>query len=240
MRDERVAVRPGPGPILAGVPVGIGRDGGAHLRNQAFRRGAADDDDRVRHVAEPARVRRPAVRADGRSPADRVPAAVAGGAPPSRRPRNGARRCPASGRCGRRRWRRSPRAFAPARGRSFALDQSAEPQFGATSSRIVHQRACEASGRRKTTRMARRMRAASGGDHRPEGVTEQHRNQGSALKHPQPRLGARLEHQFGERPDQRVEPVGRAAGGQSPSGRSRTSRPRAPGTRRHGCTRPCS
>ena len=46
--------------------------------------------------------------------------------------------------------------------------------------------------------------------------------------------------QRGDRPHQRVEPVGRAARRQARRARSRTSRLPAPGTRRRGCTRPCS
>ena len=167
MRDEGVASSARARPDTRRSPVGIGRDGGAHLRDQAFRLGAVgrrrSGAARCRTSARPAASRR-----CGRAfPSRPCRSGCSGRRPsPSRRPRNGARRCPASGRCGRRRWRRSPAGESAARGRSFALDQSAEPQFGATSSRIVHQRACEASGRRnrppnriRTKRRARRTRS---------------------------------------------------------------------------------
>ena len=61
---------------------------------------------------------------------------------------------------------------------------------------------------------------------------------GSEAAHP--RACRRRSYQRGQRPDERVEPVGRAAGREARPDRSRTSGPRARERRRHGPPCPCS
>src|SRR5918995_807954 len=76
MRREGVRVGPGPGVVGAERPVGIGCDRLLDLRDQPLSLRAFDHDNGMRRIAEPASVRRPAIRAHRAAPADLVEAGI--------------------------------------------------------------------------------------------------------------------------------------------------------------------
>ena len=76
MGNEGVRVRTRPGVVGAEGLVGIARHRLPDLRDQPLGLRPLDDDDRMRRVAEPAPIRRPAVGADRAAPADLVVAGV--------------------------------------------------------------------------------------------------------------------------------------------------------------------
>ena len=160
--DEGVRVRARPGAVAAPA-----RRRGSRRRRRApaeSSRSAAcalDRDDELGRVPEPAPVRRPAVGAHRAAPADLVVAGVAGGAllldddPGVVRedafPAPGAGGVDADERRGLRAGRRQEPRARPV---------GAAPVRRAPS-RVAHHSAWTASGRRKTMRMARRIRAAT-------------------------------------------------------------------------------
>ena len=78
-RNEGVAVRPRPHPVVAEIVVAVVRDRRLDLGDQRLGLRAAEVDQHPRGVAEPAAVRRPAVAAHRLAPADHVVAAPGGG-----------------------------------------------------------------------------------------------------------------------------------------------------------------